>query len=169
MLAPFRGRPLVSWPVSAACGSVAEQVILVTGRDAETVADSVAEHSKLRVVENVHYDRGISESLRAGLTKVCAPDGIAVVLGDMPLVDTLLLNQLFRAWVPGAYAVVPHCEGRLGNPIVLGPNAVSDCARLEGDIGARHLVRTSRADIIRVPFCGKAIFRDIDDSRDLEP
>lgn len=166
LLLPFRDRPMVRWAVEAACGSRAERVVLVTGRDGDAVAEAVGRHAKLERVHNEAPERGLAASLQMGLASLPEADAIAVLLGDMPLIDAALVDALFLHWRDGAYAVAPVCDGVMGNPVILGRAAAAACATLEGDSGARRLIEANRADVVLAAVETAAIFADIDSDAD---
>jgi len=73
-------------------------------------------------VRNDAYASGIASSVKCGIAGVpddC--DGTFVLLGDMPKVSGVLLNQLIDAFeaTPSARAVVPVHEGERGNPALI--------------------------------------------------
>lgn len=158
------GKPLVRHAVEAACGSRAERVVLVTGRDGDAVAEAAGAHAKLARTHNANAAAGLASSLRLGLTAADA-DVVAVLLGDMPEIDAPLIDQLFGAWREDAYALAPMFEGELGNPVLLSRAACADCAALQGDRGARKLIE-AHPGLIRAPVETRAIFTDFDTPSD---
>lgn len=167
LLLPFRGKPLVRWAAEAACGSIAERVVLVTGRDGDAVAEAAGEHARLTRTHNEAPERGLATSLHLGLAAAAGAECIAVLLADMPLVDAALIDDLFARWRAGAYAIVPVHQGAMGNPVILGVEAAADCMKLEGDAGARKLLEAHSADVMRAPVATTAIFADVDSAPDL--
>src|SRR5690606_28392607 len=96
-----------------------------------------------RRVHNPDYAEGLSTSLKAGLAALPADsEAVVVALGDMPDVTGALIDRLVAAIDParGALIAVPTREGRRGNPVVWSRRFFEDLARIEGDIGARHLI-----------------------------
>ena len=156
--------PLVRHVVMAALGSAADPVILVTGHASEAVARAVADLSVTRV-HNAAYAEGLASSLRAGIAAVppsCA--GVVVLLADMPGIRSDLINALIARALdqPGAGAVVPTCNGRRGNPVLLGRALLPAVTRLAGDVGARHLLRDPALQVAEVPWHDAGILNDVD-------
>lgn len=166
LLLAHRGRPLIAWAFEAAKGSRAGRIVLVTGRDGDAVAELCAFDARCARVRNDDPDRGLSSSLQLGLATMGDVDAAAVLLGDMPEIDSALLDALFDAWRDGAYAVVPESGGKIGNPAILGRAAMADCAALTGDAGARRLLAAHADALVRVPVAARAIFFDIDEPAD---
>jgi molybdenum cofactor cytidylyltransferase len=91
-------------------------------------------------------------------------DAVAVLLGDMPEVSAALLDRLIGALDParGALIAVPTRDGKRGNPVVWSRRFFDELARLEGDVGARHLIGQSGEAVVEVPVDDDAAFLDID-------
>ncbi len=167
LLLDLHGRPLVTYAIDAALASHATRVVLVTGRDGDTVAAAAPANAKLSRTHNDTPETGLARSLQLGLSALPDADAVAVVLGDMPNITPAIINALFAAWTPAHYAAVPEHAGETGNPVVLSRRAIADCATLTGDRGARKLIEAHANEIARVPFETRAIFADIDEAKDL--
>jgi molybdenum cofactor cytidylyltransferase len=167
MLLSFHGKPLVRWAVEAACGSSAERVVLVTGRDGDAVAEATGSCARLERVHNPAPEHGLAGSLHLGLAALEGTEEIAVLLGDMPLIDAALIDLLFSRWRAGAYALAPTHEGAMGNPVILGAAAARDCLSLRGDGGARKLLEARLNEVVLTEVGTPAIFADVDSGADL--
>ncbi|HKC33609.1 MAG TPA: NTP transferase domain-containing protein, partial [Xanthobacteraceae bacterium] len=114
---------------------------------------------------NPDFAQGLSTSLKAGLAALPAgADGAIVCLGDMPQVDAGLIDCLVAAFEPekGALVVVPTIAGKRGNPVVWSRRFFADLSRLDGDVGARHLIGAYPEAVVEVPVTGRAAFVDVD-------
>jgi molybdenum cofactor cytidylyltransferase len=82
----------------------------------------------------------------------------------MPEVTSALIDQLAGALDParGALIAVPTREGRRGNPVAWSRRFYEELARLEGDVGARHMITQYEDAVVEVPVDDDAAFRDID-------
>lgn len=163
LVADLHGLPLVRHVVSAALGSRARPVVVVTGH-AELDVRHALEGLDVSFVHNPDFADGLSTSLRSGLTALPAQTrGALVLLGDMPTIHSVLLGRLIDAFERGhgVDAVVPVQGGRRGNPALLGRNLFAAAATLVGDEGARRLL--SRAHVLELPVFGDAISLDVDD------
>jgi len=140
LLLPHRGRPLVIWALEAACGSRAERVVVVTGRDGDEVAAALPRHPKIVRAHNETPEAGLAQSLRCGLARTGGFEAVAVLLGDMPYIRAPLVDALIAAVGPTTYASYPCYRGERGNPVALGRRAMEDCRSLTGDIGAGALL-----------------------------
>jgi molybdenum cofactor cytidylyltransferase len=162
-LAEFHGRPLLEWAVRAQC-AVAEldRVLVVLGSHFAEIAAAV-DFGRAQTVVCEEWALGQAWSLRRGVTSLA--DGgevskVVVTLGDAPLVTPEVI-RMFVAQPPRARAVY---RGRPGHPVVLGPEEIAALASLEGDQGARGLLKGG-PEVEVGHLCSG---RDVDTPEDLE-
>jgi len=164
LLAEISGKPLVRIAVEQALASRARPVIVVTGHQRSGV-EAALKDLPVRRVHNPDYAEGLSTSLKVGLAAVPhEADGAIVCLGDMPQVSSALIDRLVGAFDPefGALVVVPTIGGKRGNPVVWSHRFFPDLAKLEGDIGARHLIASYAEVVAEVPLEDAAVLTDVD-------
>ncbi|HEY0281129.1 MAG TPA: NTP transferase domain-containing protein [Rhizomicrobium sp.] len=142
LLMPLWGRPLIRHAVEAAVASSADPVIVVTGQHAKEVENSL-NGLTVRFVENKEYSKGLSASLKCGLRALPEDcDGAVILLGDMPLVTSSLIDRLIAAFDPvqERAIVVPVRGGRRGIPVLWAKRFFPEMLALEGDQGAKDLL-----------------------------
>ena len=164
LIAEIGGKPLVRIAAEQALASRAGPVIVVTGHERERVEAALA-GLPVRFVHNPGYTDGLGTSLKAGIAAVPADaDGAIVCLGDMPQVDSPLIDKLLASFDPerGALVVVPTFDGRRGNPVVWSRRFFNDLMLIQGDIGARHLIGSYAEAVAEVPVAGEAALTDVD-------
>lgn len=164
LLANWKGRPLVAYAIDAAVNSALRHIILVTGQDGDAIATFADAAPNIRRAHNAGFQNGLSSSLKVGLA--AAPAGpVLVLLGDMPMVSSALIDELLGAWRTDAYALIPEHNGQTGNPVILGAAARADAATLTGDRGARRLF-DGRTGVIHHPVANAAVLQDFDAKAD---
>jgi molybdenum cofactor cytidylyltransferase len=164
LLAEFRGKPLVRLAVEQALASRASSVVVVTGHQADEVRRALAGLA-VTFVDNPNFAGGLATSVKAGIAAVPdQADGAIICLGDMPLIDSTLIDRLIDAFAPdrGALVALPFHEGRRGNPVLWSRRFFAELMTLEGDIGARHLIERHAEAVAEVPVEGPGAFLDID-------
>ena len=164
LIAEIGGKPLVRIAAEQALASRASPVIVVTGHQHEKV-EAALDGLLVRFVHNPDYADGLGTSLKAGIAAIPAEaDGAVVCLGDMPQVDSALIDRLIAAFDPerGALVVVPSINGRRGNPVLWSRRFFPDLMAVQGDIGARHLIGAYAEAVAEVPVAGEAALTDID-------
>ena len=164
MLAEIGGKPLVRIATDQALSSRAKPVIVVTGHDRDKVEQALT-GLNVRFVHNPDFADGLAGSVKTGIAAVPAEsDGAIVCLGDMPQVDSTLIDRLIASFDPerGALVVVPSIDGRRGNPVVWSRRFFNDLMAITGDIGARHLIGQYAEAVVEVPVTGEAALTDVD-------
>lgn len=164
LLADLGGKQLVRIVAEQAVASKASSVIVVTGHQADLVEQALA-GLNVSFVRNPDFAAGLASSVKAGIKAVPADaDGAVVCLGDMPLIDTLLIDRMIEAFAPdrGSLIAVPVSDGRRGNPVLWSRRFFGELMTLDGDVGARHLIMKHAEAVTEVPVEGHAAFLDID-------
>ena len=103
-------------------------------------------------------------SLRRGIQAVSDDiDAALVHLADMPGIGAVHVDRLIDAFDPGCPSVVvPVRHGRRGHPVLWPRDRFASLLRLQGDVGARELLRQLADGVRAVEFDTDAIFEDID-------
>ena len=164
LLEEINGKALVRYVAEHALASRARPVIVVTGHQKEKVERALA-GLPVTFVHNPDFADGLSTSLKAGIAAVPADaDGAIVCLGDMPQVSAKLVDRLIGAFEPerGALVVIPTIQGKRGNPVLWSRRFFPDLAKVEGDVGARHLIGGYAEAVAEVPVEDAAAFTDVD-------
>jgi molybdenum cofactor cytidylyltransferase len=158
-LLPIHGEPLIRHTLRRVLASSLDQVILVVGHEADDVRTAVAD-LPVACVFNPDAAAGQSTSVRAGLAALSPEAEAAVfILGDQPGVDPNVIDTLIASWrESGAPVVVPRYEDRMGNPVLFDRRLFPELATLEGDSGARPVVRAyhDSGELHAVPVAGSA-------------
>lgn len=164
LLAALNDKPIIRHTVEAALASKARPVMVVTGHESDRIVRSLA-GLDVRVVHNPRYAEGLSTSLKSGLAALPAEtDAAAILLGDMPNVGAALIDRLAAAIQPekGVLIAVPARAGKRGNPVVWSRRLFGELAKVEGDVGARHLIGLHQEAVVEVPVEDGDAFLDID-------
>ena len=169
LLADANGQPMVVHAVRAALGSQAVEVVVVLGHMADEVRSAIEAaapaKSRLRFVTNPDFADGLSTSVRTGIGALGKDIDAAVVqLGDMPAVNTALLDRLLAAFNPveGRSICVPTVRGKRGNPVLWDRRFFAEIGNLSGDTGAKHLIGEHSDLVCEVEMAGEAALTDID-------
>jgi molybdenum cofactor cytidylyltransferase len=111
-------------------------------------------------------DTGMAASLVHALRhSLPQADAWLVALGDMPFVRPETLRALADALARGVAIAVPVMQGKRGNPVAFGPQHLPALLALQGDQGARGIIKSNPVTEVVVDDPG--IFRDIDTQADL--
>lgn len=164
LLADIEDAPMLRHVVERLCATALGDIVVVTGHERERVEATLA-GLPVRFVHNPRYAHGMSTSLKAGVAALPASAAAALVaLGDMPAIDSALVDRLVAAFDPerGRDLVVPVHEGRRGNPAIVGRRHFAAVRRLKGDVGARALFAAAPERVVEVSAGDNRIFLDLD-------
>ncbi len=173
LLARFKNKPLIAWVLEAALGSKLQHIILVLGHQPHCVLQALGRHCKhprLGITINPRYAEGQSTSLREGLS-AAAPefDSVMFLLGDQPLVTAGLIDSLLeKFWRSSKGICVPVCRDRRRNPTLFSSKFYRPILALQGDVGARKIIESNPAEVLRVEVDNPLLFIDIDTKADLQ-
>lgn len=150
-----------------ACPEFDDEVRVVLGAEREKVAsvlEAIAD-SRLVIVDNLFYQRGMLSSIQAGIAAFpAASSGFALFLGDQPLLTPNLVSALARQWrqiCPDF--LVPVCRGRRGHPVFVHKNYLQEILALEdADGGLRNLLRRHSDLVACCQVDSPAIYIDMD-------
>ena len=120
-----------------------------------------------RVVECARADEGMGASLAAGVDASRDAAGWVVALADMPFIRSHTHRKIAEAVAKGAQLVAAGHQGERGHPVGIGARFRDDLLALEGDAGARHIVRAN-PQLLQITECDDpGVLRDIDTPADL--
>jgi CTP:molybdopterin cytidylyltransferase MocA len=157
-LAPFRGRPLVTWALEHVIAAGFDQTFVVVGP-----VDLSALLPGAVVVDNPAWASGQAGSLRAGIAAAeeHGHEVVVIGLGDQPLVPAEAWSAVADTDSPIAVA---SFDGRRTPPARLA-RSVWGLLPEDGDVGARGLMAARPDLVVEVPCPGEAL--DIDTAADL--
>ena len=166
-LASYDGTPLVARAVRLAESVCGPRTVLVAGHEWRAVVDGCEPLQGFFTI-NVAYRSGMGSSIACGVKSVGeAADGIIIMLADQPLVTFEHLQRLISAWAgSGDHIAATSFAGTDGPPVIFPRRYFADLAALEGDQGARPVLKKAGSRVRRLEFEPAAV--DIDAPGDLE-
>jgi molybdenum cofactor cytidylyltransferase len=169
-LVQFKGKTLFRRSVESALACAPASLIVVLGARAEEILIE-SEGLPVEVVINDEWEVGISSSIKAGLARLIELhpdiDAVIIMLSDQPFVDEKTIRSLFETHcASGKRIVASEYNGVLGVPALFGRLMFADLMGLEGDAGARVIIRQSASENIATIPAPEAAF-DIDTPQDL--
>jgi len=165
-LLDWQGRPLVRHIAEIALASVVDGVAIVTGAYADETAGAL-DGLCVQLVFNPDYRLGQSTSLRAGLVAL-DPDASAVVvlLVDQPTVVPAAIDAVVGIWHARRSLIVQARHGSTpSHPVLFARPLFAELQHVQGDEGARSILRANRDEIAFADLPGPAPF-DIDTEDD---
>lgn len=163
----YKGSPVLARSTAAMAGARRLRGGCVVTSPLRTIPPTEA--PALRRVVNPHPERGMAISLRCGVAAAPASaEAYAVILADLPELTSALVDHLARRFEEvDADILVPVCAGRRGHPVFLSARFRDELLGLEGDAGARELIRRHPEQLHLEPVDHRGTTWDLDRPEDL--
>lgn len=152
-LLAYEGTTLVARAARTAIDSGADEVVIVLGAETDALR-SALEGLDVRIVVNAAWSEGMGGSIRTGIAGLTDAVGSAVVvLADQPRITAAHLRAL-AAGLADAPIVASAYDGVAGAPCAFARSEFGRLLALDGDIGARALVRSGAEPVVTIEFEG---------------
>jgi molybdenum cofactor cytidylyltransferase len=166
------GQTFIERAVANALVAGCSPVIAVIGHAAHEVGGALARFPAVKVVVNEAWAEGIASSIRAGITflQKTVPEcpGALLLVCDQPALRPTHLKRLlsYAATSPERIAASCYDGGTPGVPAWFPASYFQDLTRLQGDEGARSILRRHMGEAALEPLGIMA--NDIDTPEDWE-
>lgn len=118
-----------------------------------------------RLIDNPKAHLGQSEAIKLGVSQTWDESikAWAFVMGDQPLLSQEVCETLFHAFLKSDSNIAVPCVGDTTySPVVFHRDWKGRLLSLEGDFGAKRLLKLPEANVLRVMFQETAPFEDMD-------
>lgn len=145
-LLPFRDKTILGIAIENVLKSQLKKIFLVLGYKASVIKkslNSLIRNKKIKILINRNFKKGKATSIQLALKKVPPScQGIMFILGDKPLVDRELINQLLKIFQQkGTLLAFPVYQRQRGNPVIFHKKLFPELLKLKGDYGGQKLIR----------------------------
>lgn len=165
-----KAKQLLPWKDTTLFGHALEQakkvsdsVTVVLGARAERIQNAIP--GTVESIHNSDWDMGMGSSISKGIQHILkenpSADGILIMLVDQPLLDAAYLNQLKSEFERDLSKITATAYGeKIGVPAIFPKHLFLELTQLDGDIGARQIIKSHKKQISVLQPEGKEI--DID-------
>ena len=163
------GESLLRRTVRLARESGCAPVFVVLGSEAERMRSEIENLAATPLI-NDGWSAGMGSSLRRGMEAVCAMDpqpyAVLVLVCDQPKLAVEHLRRLTvgQRTAGGGIAASAYA-GRMGVPVIFGREFYPELLELQGDRGAREVIRRHAEAVRAVPWAEGEL--DVDEPGDL--
>jgi molybdenum cofactor cytidylyltransferase len=166
----FEGKTLLRRAAEAMCASVCDPVIAVLGAEYEKAEAEITD-LPLAMRRNEEWESGMSSSIKIGLKELLLIepeiDAVVITLCDQPFVNAEMIDRLGEKFAEAkSQMVAAEYDGVAGVPALFSNDIFDALFRLEGDKGARDLLRDPNASVETIEINEAAI--DIDNPDDVD-
>lgn len=121
----------------------------------------------LTVIRAAAAHDGMGHSLAAGVAASPDADGWLVALADMPRIRVATLSSVADAIANGAALAAPTYVGQRGHPVGFAARWRDALMALEGDEGARSIIRRNAGLLLAIGTDDPGVLQDVDTPADL--
>jgi molybdenum cofactor cytidylyltransferase len=166
----FNNKTLLQHVIDEAMDSGAEPVIVVTGANADEVEKEI-KNKKVEFVFNKSWKEGMASSIVAGVKKAITLindiEKIIITVSDQPFVSSTLFKQLYQTQEKNVQQIVAcSYADTIGTPVLFTQNYFDALMSLEGEEGAKKILKANNSDVATIDFPQGAI--DIDTQKDYD-
>ncbi len=173
-LLPWGTRTVLGETLHQVSGSLAHEIIVVTGHEAEAISAEVARfdgNPPPRLIHNPTYREGeMLSSLQAAVRQLDERvTAVLVILADQPMVEAHIYDQLLTAfWQGKGELSAPVFNGRRGNPVLIGRRYFDELLRLPIGAAPRALLQAHPDALYLLPIDTDAVICDLDTPAEYE-
>lgn len=167
-LMKYKDKTFLQHIIDEAIEAHLKPVICVTGSQSDLITNSISIMGVL-IVYNEHWSEGMGSGISAGIKQLLPTevDSVILAVSDQPYVSA----DLFRTMVgwkekSGKGIVACTYAGTLGTPVLFTRDYFDRLQSLNGDQGAKNIVKLNLPDVCPVEFEKGNV--DIDTKQDYE-
>ncbi|WP_409300019.1 NTP transferase domain-containing protein [Peribacillus sp. SCS-155] len=165
-------KPLFLYPVELALSMEFSCITLVGNKHTESMKDYIQDYN-ISYIKNEESENGMSSSLKKGISAL--PSDIQAVflfLGDQPFIPKEVVIKMYSIYQDhyenGIRIVRALYEGQAGHPVLFDRELFPLLINIEGDQGARDIIRLFSSKVETVDFPKRMWNMDIDTQSDYE-
>jgi molybdenum cofactor cytidylyltransferase len=171
LLLTCKGKTIIETTLENILAAQVEEVIVVTGYEAEKVKD-VIKNLPVTIIYNKDHAKGMTTSIQSGIERA-KESGYMICLADMFMITREEYGILKKAFEKNfssnpKYIYVPRYNNEKGNPVIFSPyykDAILEHKEMEG---CKVIVQTNKENIFWVDMPGDNVLQDLDYYEDYE-
>jgi molybdenum cofactor cytidylyltransferase len=155
-LLPFNGKTLLQHAIDEAIGADADSIVIVVGANADEVSASI-DNTGVEIVLNNHWQDGMASGIVAGVGKISSLHNnlhnMIIAVCDQPFVTSALFKQLYQTQSESQKGIVACAYAdTIGTPVLFTQKYFDHLLSLQGEEGAKKLLKTYAFDVATVNF-----------------
>ena len=156
----IQGIPLIKLSVKNILASSIDELIIVLGHQKEIIEKLIDKNEKIKFVFNKDFESGMSSSIKTGLNNLpIKTEAFFICLGDMPLVNSDIYNQLIKSRSQKDI-LVPTYKNQQGNPVLFNKLMKEKIMTITGDVGAKKILESNKDKILNLEVNDQSIIKN---------
>ena len=162
-LLPWKNGTILGSTIDLYTGGMIDKTIVVVGYCAAEILNFL-EGKPVEWVINEDYQTGMASSLRKGISALGdETDACLIGLGDTPLLNRATIASIIKAYKNYQNKiVVPFYKGKKGHPILITKDFFPELLAVQGDIGARTVLKNHWEEVLRLDVEDAGVIIDLD-------
>jgi len=149
--------PLIKHSVKNILASSISELIIVLGHQKEIIEKIIDKDEKIKFIFNKNFESGMASSIKTGLNQLSTKtEAFFICLGDMPMVDHDIYNQLIKS-KGNKEIIVPTYKGLQGNPVLFNKSMKEKIMSITGDAGAKQILELNKDKILNLEINDQSI------------
>ena len=162
----IHGTSLIKHSVQNILDSSVQELIIVLGYQKQIIEKLIDKNEKIKFVFNKNFESGMASSIKTGLNNLSEKtDSFFICLGDMPMVNHTIYNQLIKS-KNNKEIIVPTHKGQQGNPVLFAITMKEKIMNITGDVGAKKILELNADKILNLEIKDKNINKGFDTQSD---
>ena len=158
----IQGIPLIKHSVKNILSSSVDELIVVLGYQKKIIEKLIDKNEKIKTVFNENFENGIASSIKTGLNHFSEKtEAFFICLGDMPLVNHNIYNQLIKS-KGNKKIIVPTYKEQQGNPVLFDKSMKDNIMNISGDAGAKKILELNKDKILNLEIDDRSITKGFD-------
>jgi len=150
----YKNKTFLQHIIGEAKNAFLDPVICVTGYQSDLISKSIS-RMEVTVVYNEHWQDGMGSGISAGIKQVLLSDvkSVIVTVSDQPHVSSDLFETMLEMKArSGKKIVACSYAGTLGTPVLFSKEYFNQLKSLNGNQGAKNIVKINLPDVCSVEF-----------------
>ena len=146
----IQGVPLIKLSVKNILTSSIDELIIVLGYQKEIIEKLIDKSGKIKFIFNKDFESGMASSIKTGLNNLSEKtEAFFICLGDMPMVNNNIYNQLIKS-KDNKEIIVPTYKEQQGNPVLFNKSMKEKVMDISGDVGAKKILELNKDKILNL-------------------
>ena len=162
----IQGVPLIKHSVKNILAASIDELIIVLGYQKEIIEKLIDKNNKIKFVFNKDFKNGMASSIKTGLNNLSEKtEAFFICLGDMPMVNNNIYNQLIKS-KDNKEIIVPTYKEQQGNPVLFNKSMKEKVIDISGDIGAKKILELNKDKILDLEINDQSITKSFNTQGD---
>jgi len=160
LIKKIQGVPLIKHSIINILESSIDELIIVTGYQNKILEKIVDKNEKIKIVFNEQFESGMASSIGVGIKNLSnKTKAFFICLGDMPMVNKYIYNELI-SHIDSGEIIIPTFKKQQGNPILFSITMKDKIKSIEGDVGAKEIIKKNKDKILNLPINDFSILKN---------